>query len=130
MLKQKKKDDTDPLFQTLTGTMLTPRNVLRQFKAAGERIGCDWVNLHTMRHTFASRLFKKKVDIKIISKLLGHKDVPTTYNIYVHFIDNMVDDSIEVLNVDLPEQLPEKKEKKKDTVTKLKRKKNSEEAVS
>lgn len=121
MLKQKKKGESDPLFQTLNGTRLTPRNVLRQFKAAGERIGCEWVNLHTMRHTFASKLFKEGVDIKVISKLLGHKDVSTTYNIYVHFIDNIVDDSVQILNADIPKNLPEKSKKKKDNVTSLKK---------
>lgn len=132
MLKQKKKGESDPLFQTLNGTRLTPRNVLRQFKAAGERIGCDWVNLHTMRHTFASKLFKEGVDIKVISKLLGHKDVSTTYNIYVHFIDNIVDDSVQVLNADIPKKLPEKskKKKKKDNVAKLKKVKQLDEVVS
>ncbi|MCX7842863.1 MAG: tyrosine-type recombinase/integrase [Clostridia bacterium] len=121
MLKQKNKNDEDPLFQTLDGTRLSPRNVLRQFKAVGERIGCSWINLHTMRHTYASRLFKEKIDIKVISSLLGHKDVSTTYDIYVHFIDNVVENSVQVLNQGLPDKLPEKNRKKKDNVTNLKK---------
>lgn len=64
-----------------------------------------------MRHTFASRLLKKKVDIKVISELLGHKDVSTTYDIYVHFIDNIVEESVQVLNSDIPENLPTKSRK-------------------
>lgn len=118
MIKQLNQKPNDPLFQTLKGTRITPANALRQFKAAGKRIGCKWVNLHTMRHTYASRLFKEKVDIKVISTLLGHKDVSTTYNIYVHFIDNIVEESIEILNADLPETLPNKN-KKKDNVVAL-----------
>ncbi len=119
MLKQPNQKDIDPLFQTLVGTRLSPRNLLRQFKAVGERIGCPWVNLHTMRHTYASKLFKEKVDIKVISKLLGHKDVSTTYDIYVHFIDNVVEDSVAILNTGLPEALPEKNLKKKENIVKL-----------
>jgi integrase len=122
MIKQPNQKDSDPLFQTLTGTRTSPRNILRQFKAVGEKIGCEWVNLHTMRHTYASRLFKEKVDIKIISKLLGHKNVTTTYNTYVHFIDNTVEDSVAILNTGLPETLPEKSRKKKDNVSKLTKK--------
>jgi integrase len=116
MLKQKNQGDKDPLFQSAKGTQLSPRNLLRQFKVVGERIGCPWVNLHTMRHTYASRLFKEKVDIKTISELLGHKKVSTTYDIYVHFIDNTVEESVQVLNTGLPETLPEKSRKKKDNV--------------
>jgi site-specific recombinase XerD len=74
-----------------------------------------------MRHTFASKLFKKKIDIKVISKILGHKDVSTTYNIYIHFIDNVIEDSVQVLNEDLPDKLPEKTKKKVDNVTPLRK---------
>lgn len=109
MIKQKKQDDNDPLFQTLTGTRISPRNVLRQFKEVGKIIKCEWVNLHTLRHTYASRLFKEKVDVKVISKLLGHSKVSTTYDIYVHFINNIIEESVQLLNDDIkvPETIPE-----------------------
>ena len=70
---------------------------------------------------FASKLFKEKVDIKIISKLLGHKDVSTTYNIYIHFIDNVVEESVQILNDGIPEKLPKKTKKKESNVVKLKK---------
>jgi len=122
MLQQPNQDKSAPLFQTLAGTRISPRNALRQFKAVGERIGCPWVNLHTMRHTFASKLFKEGIDPKVISKLLGHKSVKTTCDIYIHFIDNIVDESVQVLNDGIPEDLPDKTaKKKKDNVVELKK---------
>jgi hypothetical protein len=72
-------------------------------------------------HTYASRLFKEGVDVKIISALLGHAKVSTTYDIYVHFIDNTLEDSVQILNTGLPDKLPEMNRKKKDNVTKLKK---------
>ncbi|MHB8061329.1 MAG: tyrosine-type recombinase/integrase [Ruminiclostridium sp.] len=111
MLKQPNKKPDAPLFQTETGSRPTPSYLRKRFKYAGEAIGCGWVNLHTMRHTYASKLFRKKVDIKVISKLLGHKKVSTTYDIYVHFIDNIVEESVQVLNAGLPETLPGKSRK-------------------
>ena len=45
------------------------------------------LGIHTLRHTFASLLIKKGVDIKIVSEILGHKDVSFTYNIYVHILE-------------------------------------------
>ncbi|QNU67231.1 site-specific integrase [Ruminiclostridium herbifermentans] len=111
MLKQPNKKPNDPLFQTEKGKRPTMSYLRKRFKYAGKAIGCEWVTLHTMRHTYASKLFREKVDIKVISKLLGHKDVSTTYDIYVHFIDNVVEDSVQVLNNGLPEALPEKSRK-------------------
>lgn len=38
---------------------------------------------HSLRHGYGSFLISKGADIKLVSELLGHKDVTTTYNIYI-----------------------------------------------
>lgn len=43
--------------------------------------------LHTLRHTFASLMIRRGIDIKIISEMLGHSSVSFTYNTYVHLIE-------------------------------------------
>ena len=45
--------------------------------------GCG---VHTLRHTCASLMFNKGIDIKIISEILGHANVSVTYNTYVHLV--------------------------------------------
>ncbi len=122
MFRQPNKKPNAPLFQTLNGTRIDPRNLARQFKKIGKVIGCDWITPHTMRHTFASRMFKKGIDIKIISSILGHKKVSTTYDIYVHFIDDIKENSVQVLNEGLPDNLPKREIHKKDNVIELKAK--------
>ena len=48
--------------------------------------------VHDLRHSYGSMILEKgyetgkPVDIKIISELLGHKDVSTTANIYLHVL--------------------------------------------
>lgn len=44
----------------------------------------EGVTLHTLRHTFATALIRSGQPITVVSKLLGHKDVSTTLNIYSH----------------------------------------------
>jgi integrase len=123
MLKQPKQKPDDPLFQTKTGKRPTPSYLRKRFKFAGEAIGCEWVNLHTMRHTFASRLFAQGKDIKIISKLLGHAKVSTTYDIYVHIINDVIEESIEALNNDIktPGALPKRSNSKPDNIRELRK---------
>lgn len=123
MFKQPKRKPDDPLFQTETGNRPTPSYLRKRFKYAGEAIGCEWVNLHTMRHTFASRLFAKGTDIKVISKLLGHSKISTTYDIYVHIINDVVEESIGVLNTDIktPGILPKRSNSKPDSVRELRK---------
>lgn len=39
---------------------------------------------HSLRHTFATKCIEAKVDYKTISVLLGHSNINTTLNLYVH----------------------------------------------
>lgn len=60
--------------------------------------------LHDLRHSFGSMLLykgwqqNKPVDIKVISDLLGHEDVTTTYNIYMHIIEEHKSEVIDLLD--------------------------------
>lgn len=56
------------------------------------------LGIHTLRHTFASLLIKKGVDIKIVSEILGHKDVAFTYNTYVHILDEQKHQAMKLLD--------------------------------
>lgn len=45
------------------------------------------VRYHDLRHSSASVLLSQGVNIKVIQKRLGHKDVKTTLNLYSHVIE-------------------------------------------
>ena len=57
------------------------------------------VGVHALRHTYATRLFEKGVDIKIISELLGHSSTEITYRIYVHVIESLKASAVEGLDL-------------------------------
>ncbi len=42
------------------------------------------ISFHGLRHTFATRCIERGCDVKTVSLLLGHADVETTLNLYVH----------------------------------------------
>ena len=54
--------------------------------------------VHTLRHTFASRLFSKGADIKVISEVLGHTDIGFTYNTYIHLAENQTKNALKLLD--------------------------------
>lgn len=43
-------------------------------------------------------LMAKGVDIKILSELIGHEKVSTTYNIYAHLMPNQKEEAIKALD--------------------------------
>lgn len=55
------------------------------------------VHFHVARHTFATMLLTKGIDLYTVSKLLGHKDIATT-QIYAKVIDEKKEQAVDVLN--------------------------------
>lgn len=53
---------------------------------------------HSLRHGYGSILLSKGVDIKIVSELLGHKDVSFTYNVYISIFEKDKHNAVQVLN--------------------------------
>lgn len=86
------------------GNISNSRNIRRTLDSILEGCGLKekGVNkgygLHSLRHTFVSMLLAKGADIKVISELVGHEKVSTTYNIYAHLIPEQKQTSIKLLD--------------------------------
>ena len=70
----------------LTGTVrsMDPRTYQFYFQRVLRQAEIRQVNFHILRHTFATRCIDLGLDAKSLSRVLGHSDVSTTLNIYVH----------------------------------------------
>lgn len=63
---------------------IDPRKIQYQFAKLVQSLDYENLHFHSLRHTFATNCMKKEIDIKTISKILGHSTVTTTLNLYVH----------------------------------------------
>jgi integrase len=70
------------VFQTRTGRPQSRRNVLRAWQDALHQVGIDDAGLHTLRHSFISRLEERGVSVAITAELVGHTRITTTQAVY------------------------------------------------
>lgn len=69
--------------------VVTHNAVNKTLKNLCRKIGIQEVTTHCLRHTHASMLLYNGVNVKYISRRLGHKDILTTLQTYSHIIDEM-----------------------------------------
>lgn len=79
--KQKLSDEY--VCVTSVGTKMNRRNMSRTLSAMCKDANLPNLNIHALRHSYGSMLLSQGVDIKIISELLGHSNISTTYDIYI-----------------------------------------------
>lgn len=94
-------DNSNLLISNANGQPLSPTTISKSFSKITFSAGIGNCGTHALRHTFASRLFKKGVDIKIISELLGHANVSITYNTYIHLINEQKVKAIQSLDLEI-----------------------------
>ncbi|WP_200804907.1 tyrosine-type recombinase/integrase [Anaerosalibacter sp. Marseille-P3206] len=89
--------DTDYLFATSKTGKISSVYVNRIIKDTVERLGWEKkVTAHILRHSFASNLIKKGVNIVHVQKLLGHSNLKVT-SIYTHTEMDDLNESVNLL---------------------------------
>lgn len=70
----------------LTGTRkcMEPRGGQRRFKNLLRRCNIPDINIHSLRHAFASKWIENGFDSKALSEILGHSSIKITMDVYVH----------------------------------------------
>ena len=66
--------------------------LIRTIKKMCNESNVPYRGAHVFRHTFATNCYYKNINIKILSKLLGHSDVKVTYNTYINLYGDGFDD--------------------------------------
>ena len=73
------------IFQSVEGKILREYTVNREIKRICKDIEIEKFTSHAFRDTFATRFIEQRPqDYKILSEILGHKDVSITLNLYTH----------------------------------------------
>lgn len=83
LLTFESKHNSDCFLLTGKQKFMDPRTFYNKYKKILEVIDLNY-SFHTLRHTFATSCIDIGIDYKSLMELLGHSNITTTMNIYVH----------------------------------------------
>lgn len=92
-------ESSEFLLPTRKGTEVATSHLRRSVKRYARKAGIeevDRVSPHTLRHTFATRLYRETGNIRMVQKALGHSDLSTTM-IYTHVVDEELEGAMKGL---------------------------------
>ena len=86
------------IFATQAGTIINPSNLRnRSFKPLLRRAGLRQIRFHDLRHTCATLLLSKNINVKVVSEMLGHSSISVTLDIYSHLLPDMQEKAVEAI---------------------------------
>ncbi|WP_413790609.1 tyrosine-type recombinase/integrase [Bacillus thuringiensis] len=86
--------DNDLVMCTPSGTPINPANVRRSLNALIQKAAVPKIRFHDLRHTHATLLLAKGVNVKVISERLGHSNIKITLDTYSHVLPTMQEDAV------------------------------------
>ncbi|NRD80342.1 site-specific integrase [Bacillus sp. BRMEA1] len=69
--------------------VIHPKSVNKALKKLCKKSSVSEITLHGLRHTHASMLLYQGINVKYVSRRLGHGDIVTTLQTYSHILDEM-----------------------------------------
>ncbi len=90
--------ESPALFLSNRGTRVSTRQVQARFRLWLQWAGIDrdGLTVHSTRHTFGTRLYRRTRDLILVGRALGHKTAEATA-IYVHNDDEALEEALESL---------------------------------
>lgn len=96
--KEKGLPMTNMVFTTKAGNLVDPRDFQRDFKLLLKRYNLREINVHALRHTFATRALESGMNVKTLSKILGHSSVAFTLDTYAHVTEDLKFEEMAAMN--------------------------------
>lgn len=76
------------VFPNTRYNIINQSNAILAWKKICDKLGIEYRGIHALRHTWATRALEAGLDVKVVSQMLGHKNVITTMNLYQDVLDS------------------------------------------
>lgn len=90
------RDTKLPLFASQRSAGFTANSLTQVVNGIYKKAGFDQCSSHSGRRSFATRASSKGISMRVLQKLLGHKNIQTT-SIYIYASDDMLRNAVELV---------------------------------
>ena len=90
--------DSNLVFPNEIGGYIDARNLSKRYRRVLKKSNIPYRKFHSLRHTYATRLFENGVSLKVVQVLLGHSSMEITANIYTHVLQDEKVRAVDVLD--------------------------------
>ena len=105
--------DNNRLFLTWDGKPMHPQTLTHWFPKFLKRNNLPHLNFHGLRHTSATFLISRGMDVETVAGRLGHSTSATTQNVYSHFLKSKDRQAADLMESSFSKKAQKKKSKKK-----------------
>ena len=96
--QQKKENNLNLVFASKKQKIIASGNAREKIKKICYKIKIAHINPHMFRHTFATRMLESNVNIKVLSEILGHKNIQITLDTYAHVLPDTKKENIKKID--------------------------------
>jgi integrase len=89
--------DNGFIFCNELGKHIDTRTFEKYFKNLLKKANVEGINLHGLRHTFATRGLENGISPKVMQEILGHSTINLTMDTYTHVLPNVKKEAINLL---------------------------------
>ena len=94
VIKKARLPESAWLFTTRDGKLIDTRYLRFMVKRLAKKAGISKdVHPHTLRHTFATDLYRQTKNLRLTQKALGHSQISSTM-IYTHIVDDEMEEAL------------------------------------
>lgn len=85
-----KADGEKYVFRSSRGGKYDRQDINDELQRRGKLLGyTERLHVHLFRHSFVSLLLQQGVDITTVARMIGHRNINTSFAIYGHLVDDM-----------------------------------------
>lgn len=107
-LAQSAYENTGYVVTNEFGKPIEPRTFRDHYIRILRAAGLPHFTFHALRHTFATRAIEQGMDVKALSKILGHASVGFTLDTYAHLLDDHKRESMMLMQELYPQPATQK----------------------